>query len=162
MEITHKELLEMSTKIEREGEVFYSELAKHVDDSEVRGFLLTMSREEAQHEIQFKKLLEDKGSNDYGWEEDESLKTLVAGFYETDIFPSIDEIFEQLPNFQGIQKALDFAIEAEKVSSEFYGLMQESCENIEGKTLLILLEKAEQEHLETVEGIREHYLNKSE
>ena len=162
MDITNEELLEISTKIEREGKLFYSELAKHIEDSEVRGFLLTMSLEEAQHEKQFNKLLEDKGKSNYGWEENKPLKKLVSGFYETDIFPSIDEIFEQLPSFQGIQKALDFAIEAEKVSTEFYGLMQESCENIEGKTLLVLLEKAEQEHLEQVEAIRKHYLDKSE
>ena len=162
MDITNEELLEISTKIERDGKVFYSELAKQVDDPVVKDFLNTMAREEAQHEKQFNKLLEDKGKSNYGWEENKPLKKLVSDYYETDIFPSIDEIFEQLPNFQGIQKALDFAIEAEKVSNEFYGLMQEACENIEGKTLLILLEKAEQEHLERIETIREHYLNKSE
>jgi rubrerythrin len=162
MDITNKELLEISTKIEQEGKVFYSELAKHVEDPEVKGFLHTMAKEEALHEKQFHQLLKDKGSDDYGWENNESLRTLAADIYKTDIFPSIDEIFEQLPNFQGIRKALDFALEAEKVSSEFYGLMQESCENIEGKTLLILLEIAEQEHLEQVEILRDRYLNKSE
>ena len=162
MDITNEELLEISTKIEREGKVFYSELANHVGDSTVKDFLQSMSREEAQHEKQFTKLLEDKGENSYGWEESQPLKKLVSGFFETDIFPSVDEIFEQLPNFQGIQKALDFAIEAEKVSTEFYGLMQEACENIQGKTLLVLLEKAEQEHLERVGSIRDHYLKKSE
>ena len=162
MDITNEELLEISTKIEREGKIFYSELAKHVDDPKVKDFLHAMAKEEALHEKQFKTLLDDKDNNDYGWEKNDSLKKLVEGFYETDIFPSVEEIFEQLPNFQGIRKALDFAIEAEKVSSEFYGLMQESCENMEGKTLLVLLEKAEHEHLEQVEIIRQRYLKKSE
>jgi rubrerythrin len=162
MDITNEELLEISTKIEREGKVFYSELAKHVEDPEVKDFLHTMAREEALHEKQFKTLLDAKDLSKFGWEKNDSLKKLVSGFYETDIFPSVDEIFEQLPNFEGIRKALDFALEAEKVSSEFYGLMQESCENIEGKTLLVLLEKAEQEHLEQVEIIRQRYLQKSE
>jgi rubrerythrin len=162
MDITNEELLEISTKIEREGKIFYSELAKHVDDPKVKDFLHTMAREEGLHEKQFKTLLDEKVAHDYGWEKNDPLKKLVEGFYQTDIFPSVDEIFEQLPNFQGIQKALDFAIEAEKVSSEFYGLMQESCKNIRGKTLLVLMEKAEQEHLEQVEIIRDRYTKNPE
>ena len=56
MDITNEELLAVSTKIEREGKVFYSELAKHVEDEAVKDFLNVMSREEAQHEKQFHKL----------------------------------------------------------------------------------------------------------
>lgn len=161
MKITNKELLRLSTKIEYEGKVFYTELSRHIENPEVKEFLLLMAKEESMHEIQFKKLLDDKGDLPYGWEESEALRDLIDTQFQTDIFPQVEEIFEQVPKFQGIKKAIDFAVEAEKVSSEFYGLMQEACTDIESKTLLVLLEKAEQEHLERIEMIRDRYLASS-
>ncbi len=161
MNIHNKELLVLSTKIEGEGKNFYNALADHIDDPEVKEFLLLMAREEANHEIQFKKLLDEKGDNLYGWENDPNLRNLINTHFQTDIFPKVDEIFEQLPKFQGIIKAMDFAVEAEKISCEFYGLLQESCTDIETKTFMVLLEKVEQEHLERVESLRNRYLAQS-
>jgi rubrerythrin len=161
MNIHNKELLVLSTKIEGEGKSFYVALAEHIDDPEVKEFLLLMAREEASHETQFKKLLDEKGDNQYGWENDPELRSLINTHFQTDIFPQVDEIFEQLPNFQGIMKAMDFAVEAEKISCEFYGLLQESCTDIETKTFMVLLEKIEQEHLERVESLRDRYLAQS-
>ncbi len=161
MNIHNKDLLELSTKIEGEGKDFYSALAEHIDDPEVKEFLLLMAREEANHEIQFRKLLDEKGDDPYGWENDPNLRNLINTHFQTDIFPQVDEIFEQLPKFQGIAKAMDFAVEAEKISCEFYGLLQESCTNIKTKTFMVLLEKVEQEHLERVESLRDRYLAQS-
>lgn len=161
MNIDNKELLLLSTKIEGEGKDFYTALATHIDDPEVKEFLLLMAREEASHEVQFRKLLEEKGGSQYGWENDPNLRSLIKTHFQTDIFPRVDEIFEQLPKFQGINKALNFAVDAEKISCEFYGLLQESCTDIETKTFMVLLEKVEQEHLERVELIRDRYLAKS-
>lgn len=151
----------LSTKIEGEGKIFYNALANHIDDLEVKEFLLLMAREEASHEVQFRKLLDEKGDSQYGWENDSNLRDLINTHFQTDIFPRLDEIFKQLPKFQGIIKAMDFAVEAEKISCEFYGLLQESCTDIETKTFMILLEKIEQEHLERVESLRDRYLAKS-
>ena len=157
MNISNIELLGLSTKIEREGKIFYETLANHIDDPEVKEFLLLMAREEASHEVQFKKLLDEKGDNQYGWEKDPDLRNLIDTHFQTDIFPRVDEMFEQLPKFQGILKAMDFALEAEKISCEFYELLQESCNDIETKTFMVLLEKIEQEHLERIESLRERY-----
>ena len=157
MNISNKELLVLSTKIEAEGNIFYVALADHVDDPGVKEFLLLMAREEASHEIQFNKLIDEKGKNQYGWENDQNLRELIDTHFQTDIFPRLDEVFEQLPNFQGILKAMDFAVEAEKISCEFYGLLQESCSDIETKTFMVMLEKIEQEHLERVESLRDRY-----
>ena len=52
-------------------------------------------------------------------------------------------------------------MEAEKVAGEFYGLLIEMCNNIEVKTMLVLLEKAEHEHLQRVLTLRKEFLNKS-
>jgi rubrerythrin len=161
MNISNKELLGLSTKIEGEGKAFYNGLANHIDDPEVKEFLLLMAREEASHEIQFQKLLDSKGDNQYGWENDSNLRGLIDTHFQTDIFPQIDEVFEQLPKFQGIMKAMDFAVEAEKISCEFYGLLQEACTDIETKTFMVLLEKVEQEHLERVESLRDRYISGS-
>jgi len=157
MNINNKELLAISTKIEGEGKDFYIALAEHIHDPEVKEFLLLMAREEATHEIQFKKLLDEKGDTNYGWENDENLRELINTHYQTDIFPKLEDVIEHLPGYQGIQKAIESAIEAEKVSCEFYGLLQQACTDIESKTFLVLLEKVEQEHLERVEKIRDRY-----
>lgn len=158
MEITNQELLELSTKIEREGKAFYIELAEKVSDPEVKDFLIFMSNEEALHEKQFKKMLADKGDQTFGWEDNEKLREMIDAYYQTDIFPPLSSLLEQLPRFEGIKKAFEFAKESEKVSREFYGLLQEACTDIEVKTFLVLLEKAEVEHLERIESIRERFI----
>lgn len=155
MNITNNELLEISLKIERGGKAFYDSLSGHVNDPEVKDFLATMSKEEALHEKQFIKMLETKGEEKYGWEENPSLRSFITENLETDIFPNLDEVFKHLSSFEGIQKAFDFAIETERVSHEFYGMLGELCSNYEVKTLLVLLEKAEIEHLQRITALRE-------
>jgi len=61
---------------------------------------------------------------------------------------------------EGIEKALEFALEAEKVSAEFYGLLGEACEDIDIKTQLIKLELAESEHLKKVEFLAKRFKSK--
>ena len=159
---TKSEILGLAVKIEREGRLFYSNLSKSIDDPTIRDFLKLMEKEEAAHEIHFKKLLETKDI--FGWENDVNLKQLIKEKFQTDIFPPLEETLAQLPHFDGIEKAFNFAIEAEKVSIEFYRLLGDACTDFEIKTQLALLEKAEREHLNVVEtlkirvleGIRRH------
>lgn len=160
LNISNQELIELSTKIEREGKTFYRELAQYTNDPEVKEFLDLMAKEEALHEVQFKKLLSNDNIESFGWENDPALREMIDTHFQTDIFPSINEIFEQLPHFEGIQKSLDFAVEAEKVSAEFYGLLRESCDDIEIKTQLVKLEKAESEHLERIQTLIVRYSQK--
>jgi len=161
MLISNAELLQVSVKIERDGRAFYQKLSEHIDDPTEKAFLEEMAREEVQHEIQFKKMLDDKGERPYGWEGNDALGDLIQGRFQTDIFPPLDEIMGQAEELQGIEKALDFAVEAEKIAGEFYGLLREACNNIEVKTLLVLLEKAEYEHLERVQQLRAKYLKQA-
>lgn len=161
MKITDKEILEISLKIEREGGEFYNKLAEHVADPKIQEFLLHLARDEAQHEKQFKKMLREKGNSLHGWEKNKAIHKLIESQFQTDIFPKVDEIFDQLPNFQGIQKAIDFAIEAEKTSAEFYSLLGEFCDDIEAKTLLVMMEKAERDHLTQVLALKKQYLDES-
>jgi len=158
MMITTSELLELSIKIEREGQRFYNQLADYVKDSITKEFLIHMAKEEATHENQFKKLLEE--TDNFGWENDENLKKLTAEKFQTDIFPKISEILGKLPQFEDIEKAFDFAIESEKVSAEFYRILGNACKDVELKTRLLLLEKAELEHCDKVEYLKKRVQGK--
>ena len=149
---TKSEILGLAVKIEREGRLFYSKLSKSIDDPKVREFLKLMEKEEAAHEIHFKNLLETKDI--FGWENDENLQQLIKEKFQTDIFPPLEETLAQLPHFDGIEKAFNFAIEAEKISVEFYRLLGDACTDFEIKTQLALLEKAEREHLNVVETLK--------
>ena len=157
MLVKNSELLELSIKVEREGQRFYAELAEHVDDPKVKEFLKLMVKEEAAHEIHFTKMLETE--DDYGWGDDEDLQKLIKENFQTDIFPPLEETLAQLPHFDGINNAFNFAIEAEKVSIEFYRLLGDACTDFEIKTQLALLEKAEREHLNIVETLKIQFLD---
>jgi len=156
MVVTNSELLELSIKVEREGQRFYAELASHIDDPKVREFLNLMVKEEAAHEIHFKKMLETDA--DLGWEQDEDLKQLITEKFQTDIFPPLEETLKELPRFEGLEKAFNFAIEAEKVATEFYRMLGDACTDFEIKTHLALLEKAELEHCNVVETLKTRVL----
>lgn len=161
MEISNKEILEISLKIERDGQNFYKEIARFVTDPKVKEFLQFMSKEEALHEKQFIKLLEIKGEKPYGWEKAQEIRKYIDEEFQTDIFPNPGEIFKKGPELQGIQEALNFAIEAEKTSAEFYALLGEYCNDMEAKTDLVLLEKAEKEHLRRVKALKEEFSQNS-
>ncbi len=156
MVVTNSELLELSIKIEREGQRFYSQLIDHVDDLKVKEFLNLMVKEEAAHETHFKKMLETE--SDCGWENDEDLKKLIEESFQTDIFPPLEETLGQLPRFEGLEKAFDFAIEAENVAVEFYRILGKACSDFELKTNMLLLEKAELEHCKVVETLKKRVL----
>ncbi len=157
MVVTNSELLELSVKIEREGQRFYAQLAEHVDDPKVKEFLNLMVKEEAAHETHFTKLLETE--NDYGWGDDEDLQKLVAENFQTDIFPPLEETLSQLSRFEGLEAAFDFAIEAEKIAAEFYRILGNACNDFELKTNMAMLEKAEMEHLQVVETLKKRVLD---
>ncbi len=160
MIVSNQELLEASIQIERSGKAFYAELSKCVEDSTAREFLKVMAQEEALHEEEFKEILTEKGDNEYGWEKDQKIRNLIDKQFKTDIFPAIDGVMAHVSEMEGIEKALEFALEAEKVSAEFYGLLGEACEDIDIKTQLIKLELAESEHLKKVEFLAKRFKSK--
>ena len=161
MNITNQELLGISLKIERDGKRFYSELAEKVSDPKVSEFFQIMAKEEALHENQFKNLIESKNIDRYGWEADIMLRKFIDKEFKTDIFPSTKEVMAQLPKTEGIEKALELAMNAERIVGEFFRLLHNSCNDIEIKTLLTILEKSEYEHLERVKSFKSRYLKYS-
>jgi rubrerythrin len=161
MNITNQELLEISLKIERDGKRFYNELAKKVIDPKVSEFFQIMAKEEALHENQFTHLIESKNVERFGWEGDIMLRKFIDKEFKTDIFPSTKEVIDMLPKTGGIEKALELAMNAERIVGEFFRLLHNSCDDIEIKTLLTILEKSEHEHLERVKSFKSRYLKYS-
>ena len=159
MDINNEELLEISIKLERDGNRFYTELAKGVQDPVLKDFLKLMAREEAQHEKQFKDILDSKKGKKLGWENNSSVRYFIDHEFQTDIFPSIKETLKELPNLGGMRKALDIAVESERITGEFFRLLHSTCNDIEIKTLLTMLEKIEAKHLEMVLSLKKRFLN---
>lgn len=157
MNITNQELLGISLKIERDGKRFYSELAENITDKKVSEFFRLMAQEEALHENQFKQIIESNDIIRYGWEEDLTLRNFIDKEFKTDIFPPAKEVLNQLKKIGGINKALDLAMDAERIVGEFFRLLHNSCDDIEIKTLLTILEKAEHEHLERVRSFKSKF-----
>jgi len=146
MEIKNEELLNICVKIEEEGQVFYKELANYVSDPMVRDYLLIISKEEAKHENRFKKILEEKGSRKYGWEDKPELHELIDNNFKHGLFPKLNEIVEKFPGGVGIEIALEFAKECEELSIKFYATLRKNCDDLEAKILLIDLECEEKAH----------------
>ena len=157
MNITNQELLEISLKIERDGKRFYSELAEKINDKKVSEFFRLMAREEALHENQFKQVIESNDIIRYGWEEELALRNFIDKEFKTDIFPPTKDVLSQLKKDGGINKALELAMDAERIVGEFFRLLHNSCDDIEIKTLLTILEKAEHEHLERVRSFKSKF-----
>ncbi len=156
--ITNNEILELSLKVEREGQAFYKGLSRHLSDPPLKAFVQQMHREEIQHEKLFKVMLGEKRERLYGWEDKKEVHDFIEEHFKNDIFPSLEDIMQDGSKFENLQKAVDFAVEAEMVSAEFYSLLGDFCENLEAKTVLLLLEKAEREHVKEVLAIRDKIL----
>ena len=156
--ITANEILELSLKMEREGQTFYGALSQLTQDPTVKTFLQKMHTEEIQHEKIFRLMLERKGEKQYGWEDQKELHDFINEHFKTDIFPPLDDIIQENSKFESLQKAVDFAVEAEKVAAEFYSLLGEYCEDLEAKTSILLLEQAENEHVKQVLAIKDKLL----
>ncbi|QPJ62592.1 MAG: ferritin family protein [Candidatus Nitronauta litoralis] len=156
-QITDKEILDISLKIEREGQYFYEKLAELVPIPEIKDFLSHMAQEETRHERQFINLIAEKKGKDYGWDDNEELREAVEKLFQTDIFPDIDEWEREENPFPSVNEAIEFAIEAEMISMEFYRLLGEFCNNLEAKTVLAMLEKAEMEHLHYMKALHAKY-----
>lgn len=156
--ITDREILEISIKIERDGKTFYKKLSDRVKNEDVKNFLLSMAKEEALHESQLRKLIQVKGDKLYGWENRKELNQFIADQFQADIFPEVDEIFDPANQFDSLQKAVEFALEAEKISREFYALLGEYCNDFEAKTVLVLLEKAETDHIDQIMEMRDKFI----
>ena len=158
--ITDKEILEIALKIERDGKAFYKGLSERVSNPDAKKFLEAMSKEESLHESQLKVLFQEKGNKIFDIDNSASLNEFIKTNFQTDIFPNIADIFDSGSEFESLQKAINFALDAESTSKEFYAMLGEYCDDFEAKTALVLLEKAETEHFKRITEIKDHLFKK--
>ncbi len=159
--ITPLHVLEIFLMKEADEKCFYITLAKHVSDPEVRSFLNLMAYESTQHEVDIKKLL---GTNEVkrGYRTNTTApSSFIKEHFQTDIFPTGNDIPEIAPEFEGTRELLDFSLETELVTAEFYKLLSEHCEKISAKQALLLLEKTELERAEKIKSFERSVLEKS-
>ncbi len=151
MKVSNKELLEISTNIEREAQAFYEELASHVSEPMISNYLLLMAKDEAHHEKQFESILEEKEGKKYGWENSSALRELIDKHLKPGLFPPLKGVLKNLSKFEGVQKALIVAQKGEELAVKFYGTLRKNCEDFETKTLLITLESEEKSHCDFIQ-----------
>ncbi|MFQ5444343.1 MAG: ferritin family protein [Nitrospinales bacterium] len=159
--MTKQEILEIALKIEREEKQFFIELAKHVVKGKIKNFLLELAKESDGHEEEIKKLLGGNREKTYNRTNQKRNREFIETHFQTDILPSLEDIFIMAPEFQNIEKVLDFAAEKERVTAEFFWTLCQYCENFETKIALVQLEKIEYQHLDKIESIRDDYIKKS-
>jgi rubrerythrin len=153
MALKNEKLLEFFVKIEQEGQTFYKKLARHISDPVVKGYLLLMSGDEAEHEKNFKLLLGGKEDRKFGWEDDPAISQFVDAHHLEGLFPDLDEVLGNLPDPEGIQKALNLALKSEELAFEFYKALVESCDDFETKMLMIEMESEEKGHCAYIQNL---------
>lgn len=153
MKVSNKELLEISTNIERESQAFYEELASYISEPMISNYLLLMAKDEAHHEKQFESILEEKEGKKYGWEDSSTLRELIDKHLKPGLFPPLEEMLENLPRFEGVHKALTISLRCEEIAVEFYRTLRDCCEDFETKTLLIPLESEEKHHCDFIQTL---------
>ena len=156
--MTKQEILEIALKIEREEKQFFIELAKHVVNGKIKKCLLEFAKESDGHEKEIKKLLGENREKSRDRNNQKKVREFIETHFQTDILPSLEDIAIMAPEFQDIEKVLEFAAEKEKVTAEFFWILCQYCENFETKTALVQLEKIEYQHLEKIESMRDDYL----
>ncbi len=161
MEVSNKELLDISVNIERETQAFYKELASHISDRIINNYLLLMAKDEARHEKQFESILGEKGSLEYGWENSAALRELIDKHLKPGLFPPLVGVLKNLSKFEGIQKALTISKKCEELTVKFYGTLRKYCNDFETKTLLSTLEAEEKSHCDFIQVAINHWEKQS-
>ncbi len=157
MKVSNKELLDISIKIEREAQAFYEELASYISEPMISNYLLLMAKDEAHHEKQFESILEEKEGKKYGWENSSALRELIDKHLKPGLFPPLGGLLENLPRFEGVQKALTISLRCEEIAVEFYGVLRKNCEDFETKALLIPLESEEKHHCDFIQTLIKYW-----
>lgn len=153
MKISNRELMELSIKIEQEGQAFYKKLAPHISDPVVREFLLLMAKDEKEHEEHFKRIFGEEGGRNHGWESDPALREVIDQRFKPGLFPDVDALLAEWPKENGIRKALETALKAEEAAVEFYGTLRKDAEDLETKCLMIELENEEKAHRDYIQRL---------
>ena len=157
MKVSNKELLDISVNLERGAQEFYRDIAGHISEPLVKNYLLLLAKDEAHHENQFEKIMRGKGERKFGWEGSAVLREMIDIRLKPGHLPKFEDLYEDLPGFEEIQKALNFGLICEELSIEFYGTLRKFCEDSEIKATLIAMESEEKSHRDYMQALIDHW-----
>jgi len=144
------EIFQVAVEIEKNGQAFYEQAYKAVDDPEVKDLFTALARDEISHQKRFESLLSDLPEelkrptvSDLDQEVDLYIKDL-AGQH---VFRADEGFRSELEKIKTVDDALQLALRFEKDSVIFYlGMQDATCEG-KARDIVSILIKEEQEHV---------------
>ncbi len=147
------ELLEMSLKIEEDGEKFYTHLSEKFSDPKKKEFFSYLASQEREHAKTFKEI--SKGlveeTDPIFWEE---ASKYIRSVVENRIFPNLQEMIEKTENMS-LNEILDFAISIEKETVIFYEELYDLVREKRSKEILSKIIREEVSHVRKLSLLKE-------
>lgn len=154
IEFSGCELTEMAIRIEKNGQDFYSELARRADEQELKKIFLRLVEEEKKHEKVFVELAEKIGKEGGFCDFDDEAKKYLLAFADSEIFHDDNAGVRAAKNANSFLDAIDAAIITEKESILFYHEMLRYTKPNDRKYVEEIIEE-ERTHLFTLAHLKD-------
>jgi rubrerythrin len=150
------EIFVIAKEMEQEGLAFYKAVAKAVSDPDVKAMFLKLASDEVQHVRDIERI-EGHADQYFPSEDDSLVAQYVEGLVDTKVFPPLSQVPEIAADAEGVVKAIDFGIGAEKRSIDFYAKTAAKAESADAIETLKRLRAEEERHLELLTELRRNY-----
>jgi rubrerythrin len=150
------EHLAIAHEMEEEGLAFYKAVARQVADPDAKALFLKLASDECQH-IRDIDQLERESETAYIEDPDGLVGQYLRGLIDTNVFPPLDQVPVIAASAEGVSKAIDFGIGAEKRAMDFYARTKNECGSVEAAETLSRLYAQEEQHLRALNALRRNY-----
>jgi rubrerythrin len=116
-----KDIIDIAVQIERNGERVYRNASEKIEDSSLRSLLLSLADEETQHAKWFEALIDKVPGTGEFPEQEKMGRALLQDAVGAQSFTLEDADFSSMKK---IEDLLNLAIEFEKDTALFYGMLQ--------------------------------------
>jgi rubrerythrin len=116
-----KDIIDIAVQIEQNGERVYRNAAEKIEDSSLRSLLLSLADEETQHAKWFEALIDKVPGTEEFPEQEKMGRALLQDAVGAQSFTLEDADFSSMKK---IEDLLNLAIEFEKDTALFYGMLQ--------------------------------------
>ena len=144
------EVFEIAEEIERNGERFYRDSAKRVQDPVARKVLQDLADLEREHLMIFKKLqaqLDERYQEEPIWDPDDEAKAYLQAAGDSHVFKVGTDLSELLPNNSDSREVLEMGLQFEKDTIAYLLGLSDMVPERLGKTDVLNLVKQEQGHI---------------
>jgi rubrerythrin len=144
------EVFQVAIEIEENGKIFYDKALEMVDDPQVRNVFKDLALQETEHKRKFQELkqsLPSDASSGTVQDPDHQLADYIKMMADQHVFRTSAGLDQRLQSVTNTMDALRLAIEFEKDSVIFFLSMKDATDESQGRELISLLVKEEQEHL---------------